>query len=106
MIPPKGTGVQEGARTASPQPGDGRGGITPPLRNGPTLGQVVAYYKYETTKQINDLFGNDPMPFWQRSFYDRIIRNRRVQDAVGKYIAGNPRNWELDQDHPNNVLSA
>lgn len=82
------------------------GAITAPRQNRPTLGQIVAFYKYETTTQINDLCGNDPMPFWQRSFYEHIIRNQRALEAVRKYIADNPFNWELDQDHPNNMFSA
>jgi putative transposase len=114
VIPPQGDdvqeGAQEGAMTAPLRTVDGRGGVIPPHDPSrvqrPTLGQIVAYYKYETTKQINDLCGNDPMPFWQRSFYEHIIRNRRGLEAVRTYIADNPLNWELDQDHPSNVFSA
>jgi REP element-mobilizing transposase RayT len=76
---------------------------TPTDGKRPTLGQIVAYYKHQTTVRINERCGNDPARFWQRSFYDQIIRNRRALDAIRKYIADNPPNWELDRDHPDNL---
>jgi len=95
-------GVTPPLRTAaSPQPGVG----TTPLRR-PTLGQIVAYYKYQTTKLINQIRGNPGTPFWQRSFYDHIIRNDRELNAIRQYIADNPLKWELDQDNPMNIRIA
>ena len=79
-----------------------RGGVTPPLRQ-PTLGQIVAYYKYQTTKQINEIRDSAGTPFWQRSFYDHIIRNHREMNAIRQYIANNPLKWELDRDNPINI---
>jgi REP element-mobilizing transposase RayT len=84
---------------------DRRGAVIAPGRDKdarPTLGQIVAYYKYETTVLINARRGYDPAPFWQRSFYDRILRNPRALDAIRQYIVDNPPNWELDRDHPDN----
>src|SRR5688572_3753334 len=44
-----------GARIPTPG-GETMGGGTPPLRiRKPTLGQVVAYFKYKSTKEINSL---------------------------------------------------
>ena len=122
VIPPQAAPQQPNDRRGgvipphpAPQPRNvGRGGVLPPCipsgdptqRERPTLGQIVAYYKYETTRQINDLCGNDPMPFWQRSFYDHIIRDRRGLDAIRKYIADNPLHWERDRDHPWNASRA
>jgi len=77
---------------------EGRGGVTPPLR--PTLGQIVAYYKHQTTAQINQLDDNAGVPFWQRGYYERIIRNERDLQAIRKYILENPLKWELDQENP------
>jgi hypothetical protein len=67
------------------------------------LGQIVAYYKYQTTVQINERCGYEPARFWQRSFYDQVVPNRRALDAIRQYIADNPFNWELDRDHPDNL---
>ncbi len=37
-------------------------------------------------------------PFWQRSYYERVIRNERELEAVRQYILNNPMNWELDNE--------
>ena len=84
----------------------GRGVVTTPLPTGiarPTLGQIVAYYKYQTTKGINQIRNGAGMPFWQRSFHDHMIRNDREMNAIRRYILQNPLRWELDRDHPDNV---
>jgi len=75
------------------------GGETRPL---PGLGQIVAYYKYHTTKQINAINANPGTRFWQRNYYEHIIRNERELHAIRTYIQNNPLKWDLDQDNPSN----
>ena len=77
-----------------------RGGVTPPLQI-PTLSQIIAYYKYQTTKQINQIRQKIGKSFWQRSFYDHIVRNDEDLYRVRKYIQDNPQKWELDEYYPN-----
>ena len=55
-----------------------------------SLGQVVAYFKYQTTKRINALGGTAGCSFWQRGYYDRVIRNTEEWQGVKKYIRENP----------------
>ena len=79
------------------------GGGTPlPLR-WPTLGQIVGYYKYQSSKEINRVRENAGTPFWQRSFYEHIIRNSSELDAIRKYVAQNPVRRDLDRDNPDDV---
>jgi REP element-mobilizing transposase RayT len=73
--------------------------VTPPLR-APKLSQIIAYYKYQTTKEINRLRQRVGESFWQRSFYDRIVRNDEELLRVRKYIMDNPLKWELDEYYP------
>jgi len=40
---------------------------------------------------------------WQRSFYDRIIRNEKELYQIRKYIVQNPLAWELDKTLPENL---
>ena len=95
-----------------------RGGVTPPLHGGqtpplidvdaegermPSLGQIVAYYKYQTTKQINRALGTPGAPFWQRNYFDHVIRSERELKAIRRYIAENSLKWDLDRDHPANI---
>jgi hypothetical protein len=79
---------------------------TPSLREEPhivrpTLGQIVAYYKYRGTKRINALQGTPGIPFWQRGYYEHVIRDDAELERVREYILYNPLNWATDEDHPN-----
>ena len=40
---------------------------------------------------------------WQRSFYDRIIRDEKELFNIRQYIEQNPLRWELEKDNPNNL---
>ena len=42
--------------------------------------------------------------FWQKSFYDHIIRNDTDLLRIQEYIMNNPINWELDALNPNNPI--
>lgn len=45
---------------------------------------------------------NTNKTIWQKSFYDRIIRNKKEYDILWQYIDENPIRWELDSLHPDN----
>jgi REP element-mobilizing transposase RayT len=79
-----------------------QGGATPPLRK-PTLGQIIAYFKYQSTKEIN-LADNTGVAtkIWQRNYYERIIRNEEELKQKTDYILDNPSRWEEDRENPIN----
>ncbi len=81
---------------------DGPGSLT----RKPTLGQIVAIHKYESTKRINNLRNMAGVRFWQRGFNDHIVRNQRELDAIRQYIVNNPLEWTLDRDNPYNLIDA
>jgi REP element-mobilizing transposase RayT len=76
-----------------------QGGETPPLRRA-TLGQIVGYFKYQSTKRINQSRNNPGTPVWQRNYYERVIRDERELDGIRRYIAENPARWDEDENHP------
>ena len=39
---------------------------------------------------------------WQKSYYDRIVRNQKEYDQIWQYIDQNPLRWEFDSLHPEN----
>jgi len=83
-----------------------RGGVTPPLQdksNKPTLGQIIAYYKYQTTKQINKIKNTPGNPIWQRNYYEHIIRNEKSLNQIRDYIVSNPLTWSKDRNNPKNT---
>lgn len=70
----------------------------------PTLGQVVAFFKYRSTKLIN-MKGNSPgARFWQRNYYEHIIRDGNDLDRVRKYLSNNVGKWFEDKENPGNRL--
>jgi len=77
------------------------GGETPPLRK-PILGQMVGYFKYQTTKSINKIRNQMGVKIWQRNYYDHIIRTEESLENLREYILQNPLRWDIDQLHPNN----
>jgi len=65
----------------------------------PTLGNIVAYFKYQTTKQINAIRQNGIEKIWQRNYYDHIIRDAKSHYRISQYIRNNPANWTTDSEH-------
>jgi REP element-mobilizing transposase RayT len=57
----------------------------------PTLGQIIGYLKYQTTKEIG-ISG-----FWQRSYHDHIVRNKGEYEKIWQYIDTNPTKWFEDR---------
>lgn len=82
-----------------------QGGETPPRQSTfqgvPTLGQIIAYFKYQSTKEMNllDNIGT-ATKFWQRNYYERIIRDETALHNITRYIEANPLAWEEDQENP------
>lgn len=75
-------------------------GAGKPRPYGPTLGQIVAYLKCQSTKRINALRATLGAPVWQRNYYEPVVRNESEMDRIRKYIADNPASWETDRDRP------
>jgi REP element-mobilizing transposase RayT len=80
--------------------GPDQGAMTAPLQRGKTLGQMVAWFKYESTKEINRIVTDNPeMKIWQRNYFDRIIRNDEELNRIRNYIVTNPGTWEKDENY-------
>lgn len=62
----------------------------------PTLGNVVGWYKYNVTKQINVGIGVSGERVFQRSYYDHVIRGEQDYLEIWEYIDNNPRKKILD----------
>ncbi len=73
----------------------------------PTLGDVVGTLKSLVFKVYLDwVQTHDPTrqaSFWQRNYYEHIIRNKQELDAIRDYIRQNPDRWHADRDNPDNL---
>jgi putative transposase len=79
------------------------GGETPSLRKR-TLGQIVAYFKYQSTKEMNRIETDKAITkFWQRNYYEHIIRAEKDLQSKTDYIKANPSLWNEDDDNPKNA---
>ncbi|GJQ63179.1 MAG: hypothetical protein SCALA702_22320 [Melioribacteraceae bacterium] len=67
------------------------------------LTEIIRQLKSYSAKKINLERGTPGAPVWQRSFFDRIIRNERELYEVRLYIEQNPLKWSIDQENPDRV---
>jgi putative transposase len=64
------------------------------------LFKIIGYLKMNTAKQINHILDRTGQPFWQRNYYEHIIRNEKELNRIRAYIQNNPLQWELDRENP------
>lgn len=73
----------------------------------PALGDVVGAFKslvfkvYLAWIKIND--PSRQAKFWQRNYYEHIVRNEHELNAIRQYIIDNPENWKMDRDNLENL---
>ena len=65
----------------------------------PGIGQIIAFFKYQTTKEMNSLQGMPGNKMWQRNYYEHIIRCGAELKNARQYIIDNPRKWADDVEN-------
>ncbi len=79
-----------------------------PARGAPTatLGSIIGAFKSrcvnENLKYIEENGLNELGKFWQRNYYERIIRNNSELIKIRQYISNNHLNWMEDEEYPDN----
>jgi len=63
------------------------------------LGQIIGAFKTVSTKKINIYRQMPRIPFWQRGFYEHVIRDEESLNRIRDYIATNPTRWEIDREN-------
>ena len=79
-----------------------KGEETSPLQKNLNLGNIIAFYKYQTTKLFNKISGFPGTRVWQRNYYEHIIRKNEL-NKIRNYIKANPFKWEQDEYNPVNL---
>ncbi len=64
-----------------------------------TIGNIIGWFKYQTTKQINILWNTPGQHIWQRSYHDHIIRSEQDYHNICQYINENPMRWLQKHSH-------
>jgi putative transposase len=57
---------------------------------------AIGFFKMNTAKAINSFRDSHGTRIWQRSYYERIIRNETELNRIREYILNNPLNLDLD----------
>ncbi len=64
-----------------------------------SLSELIGVFKTTSSKEIHQM---GLINFkWQRSFYDRVVRNEKELYQIRKYIRQNPLKWEIEKDLDN-----
>ena len=69
----------------------------------PTLGRVVRAFKSLSGIEANRALGRSNRPFWQRDYYEHVIRDEGELESIRQYIQANPGNWSDDPENPSNT---
>ena len=72
----------------------------------PSLGKIVAGYKSEVSRRINQLRCRRGAPVWQRNYYEHIIRDEDELAHARRYIEQNPEQWSNDRHNPFSSVAA
>lgn len=73
------------------------------LRRKMLLSKIIGYFKMNSAKQANLLRHRLSFPFWQRNYYEHVIRNETDLEEIREYIQNNPLKWLEDEHHPANI---
>ncbi len=67
-----------------------------------SLPTIIGSFKAAVSKRINELRNTPGASFWQRGYYEHVIRNEIELNSKCEYILNNPFKWELDRNNPAN----
>ena len=65
--------------------------------------KVIGYLEMNAAKRINQIRGTTGIPFWQRNYYEHVIRNEQSLNEIRQYIESNPLCWAEDEENPINM---
>ena len=79
-----------------------------PTKESPTIGNIIGAFKSLTTNAyISGVRNYKWKPFnkrfWERNYYEHIIRNEKSFNNISNYIKQNPEKWEDDKYYENNI---
>ena len=70
-----------------------------------SVGAVMGTYKKIVGRKARRMLHSPSLKFWQRGYYDRIVRNEEELNRIRHYIEMNPTRWVEDSDDLDSVLA-
>jgi len=76
-----------------------RAGLEPaPTKHG--ISEIIRQFKTFSARRINRMNNISGARFWQRNYYEHVIRDECDLSRIREYIINNPRYWERDEYFP------
>jgi len=103
-VPDRFVGATHASPSSQPTGKADRATHESPLPRGPSaksIGAIVGTYKATVSKQVHERNSRKDR-LWQRSYYERVIRNDNELEKTREYIINNPLGWMTDREHPDN----
>ena len=76
-------------------------------RPAPTIGEIIGTFKSlcvsDWLRYIKENRIDMVSKFWQRNYYEHIIRNEDESNKIREYIQNNPLKWHLDRENPERI---
>ena len=76
-------------------------------RPAPTIGEIIGTFKslcvHDWLKYIKENRIHTVGRFWQRNYYEHVIRNEDELNKIREYIQNNPLEWHLDRENPERI---
>jgi putative transposase len=73
-------------------------------RPAPTVGEIVGTFKslciHDWLPYIKENKIDAVGKFWQRNYYEHVVRNEDELNKIGEYIQNNPLKWDLGRQVP------
>jgi REP element-mobilizing transposase RayT len=66
-----------------------------------SLSVIIGQFKSMVTRRVQRLTRKSDVLFWQRNYFEHVIRNDADLFRIRQYIIDNPAQWECDENHPN-----
>ena len=68
----------------------------------PTVGKILRVFKSISGIEGNRLLNRSNQPFWQRNYWEHVIRDEKELMVLRQYTQNNPDQWELDSLYAHN----
>jgi len=62
-----------------------------------SVGAIIGQLKSQLTKRLNSTGRKSKEPFWQRNYYEHVIRDEADLNRIREYVQNNPVRWLEDE---------
>jgi REP element-mobilizing transposase RayT len=69
------------------------------------LSEILRGFKSMSARAVN-MAGFGKAPFWQRGYYEHVVRNESELRRIRQYIEENPLAWSNDPENPDRIRKA